>query len=309
MFPAVDQYPASCLFTTDFILPSGSPASLFESNCTGIVDTHFRWMQSNSIDGILVQRFYGQFDDPSFLQLLSQIRTAAEKYNRTFAVEYDLSPIQSTSSSTTTTHNMISELQTDYHTNIVPLTTSPAYLHHSSRPVLELWGIGVDKPKLTAADSSAILHLFRSLHPTPYILLGVPWSWATDATSNPDYYALYTQADAIQPWAVGAYSHENYEEFYNQTTVTDKALTDRLGIKYGPSVTPGGSDRNRQGLGEEGPLGNRYNGSFYGAQLEKMLGLKPAFIFGAMFDEFPESKSAFSFSFSCALLSPRVKES
>ena len=95
MFPAVEQYPEECLFTTNFILPDGSNASLFEFNCTGVVDTHFRWMQENSIDGILVQRFYGEFDDESYLQLLDQIRTAAEKYGRTFAVEYDLSGVES----------------------------------------------------------------------------------------------------------------------------------------------------------------------------------------------------------------------
>ena len=241
-------------------------------------------MQENSIDGILVQRFYGQFEDQSFLQLLDQIRTAAEKYNRTFAVEYDLSAIQSADFT-----NVISEFQNDYLTNIAPLMTSAAYLRQGSRPVIELWGMGVDKTKLNAADCASIFHAIRSANPNPYVLLGVQWSWASDATENADYYDIYVQADAIQPWAVGAYSYDSYEGFYNHTTVSDKALTDSLGIKYGPSITPGGSDRNRQGL--NGPLGNRYNGSFYEAQLKNMLALKPYFIFGAMFDEFPESKS------------------
>lgn len=284
MFPAVEQYPEECLFTTNFILPDGSNASLFESNCTGVVDTHFRWMQENSIDGILVQRFYGEFDDESYLQLLDQIRTAAEKYGRTFAVEYDLSGVESADFT-----NVISELLADYGTNIAPFMTSSAYLHHEGRPVLELWGLGVDKTKLNAADCAAIFHAIRSANPNPFVLLGVQWAWASDATENPDYYNVYIQADVIQPWAVGAYGNDNYESFYNNTSVSDKALTDRLGIKYGPSVTPGGSDRNRRGLGE--PLGNRYNGTFYEAQLYNMLDLKPFFVFGAMFDEFPESKS------------------
>ena len=285
MFPAVEQYPEECLIPTNFILPDGSHASLFESNCTGVVDTHFRWMQENSIDGILVQRFYGEFADQSYLQLLSQIRTAAEKYGRTFAIEYDLSGVQSADFS-----SVVSDILNDYTTNIVPFIASSAYLHHDGRPVLELWGFGINKTQLNAADCATIFHAVRSANPNPYVVLGVPFSWASDATNNPDYYNVYIQADVVQPWAVGAYQDiPTYESLYNSTSVPDKALTDKLGIKYAPSVTPGGSDRNREGKG--GPLGNRYNGTFYEAQLKNMLDLKPFFIFGAMFDEYPESMS------------------
>ncbi|CAL8580662.1 hypothetical protein XPA_006382 [Xanthoria parietina] len=283
MFPAVEQYPQECLFTTNFLLPDRSKAQLFESNCTGVVDTHFRWMQENSIDGILVQRFYGQFEDASFLQLLQQIRTAAEKYGRSFAVEYDLSPIASSDFS-----NVVPSLLNDYTHNIAPLITSPAYLHQDGRPVLELWGFGIDKNKLSAPDCAAIFHALRSANPNPYVVLGVQWDWAFDRTQNPDYYNVYLQADVIQPWAVGPYNDPtSYEGFYQRTSIPDKALTDRLGIKYAPSITPGGSARNREGKGK--PLGNRYNGSYYEAQLKHMLDLKPFFVFGAMFDEFPES--------------------
>ena len=284
MFPAVEQYPEECLFTSDFILPDGSDASLFESNCTGVVDTHFRWMQENSIDGILVQRFYQDIGDQSFLQLLDLVRESAEKYGRTFAVEYDLSSVASANF-----ENVVSRLLDDYSSNITPLMTSSAYLHNEGRPVLELWGFGVNKSQLNAADCATIFHAIRSANPNPYVLLGVQWDWASDATKNPDYYDVYTQADVVQPWAVGAYDYNNYEEKYNDTFVPDKALTDQLGIKYGPSITPGGSARNRAGTG--GPLGNRYNGSFYEAQLKNMLDMKPFFVFGAMFDEYPESKS------------------
>lgn len=247
-------------------------------------------MQENSIDGILVQRFYGQFDDESFLQLLDQIRTAAEKYGRSFAVEYDLSPIQSTDFS-----NVVPELLDDYANHIAPLMTSSAYLHQDGRPVLELWGFGVDKKKLYAADCATIFHAMRSANPNPYVVLGVQWDWAFDRTQDPDYYNVYLQADVIQPWAVGPYNDpSSYEGFYQRTSISDKALTDQLGIKYAPSITPGGSASNRAGKGE--PFGNRYNGTFFEAQLKHMLDLKPFFVFGAMFDEFPESKSLRFFS-------------
>ena len=294
MFPAVEQYPDECLFYTKFGLPDGSLARLFESNCTGVVDTHFRWMQENSIDGILVQRFYGEFEDESYLQLLDQIRTAAEKYGRTFAVEYDLSGVTSADFS-----SVVSELLDDYARNIAPFITSSAYLHHEGRPVLELWGFGVNKAKLNAADCATIFHAMRSANPNPYVLLGVEWDWASDATQNPDFYDVYVQADVIQPWAVGAYDRDFYPTFYNRTSVPDKALTDQIGIKYAPSIQPGGSDRNRNG---GGPLGNRYNGTFYETQLKNMLELNPFFVFGAMFDEYPEGKFWFT-KFRCDIQS------
>lgn len=76
--------------------------------------------------------------------------------------------------------------------------------------------------------------------------MGVQQAWRSEASSNPGYYNLYTQADVIQPWMVGLYDRSNYPGFYTGTTVRDKALTDSLAINYSPVVWPGGSDRNRQ---------------------------------------------------------------
>ncbi|KAL8804509.1 MAG: hypothetical protein Q9182_002517 [Xanthomendoza sp. 2 TL-2023] len=285
MFPAVEQYPRECLFPTNFILPSGARASLFESNCTGVVDTHFRWMQENSIDGILVQRFYGQFNDQSFLQLLQQIRTAAEKYGRAFAVEYDLSGVSSANFG-----SVVSELLDDYTHHIAPLVSSPSYLHHQGRPVIELWGFGINKSQLNAADCASIFRAIRSANPNPYVVLGVQWDWAYDRTNHPDYFNVYTQGDVIQPWSVGAYSDvASYEQKYRDNFVPDKALADRLGLGYAPSILAGSSSRNRD---KGTTFGNRYNGTFYEAQLKHQLDMKPFFVFGSMFDEFPESKSS-----------------
>ncbi|KAI4251641.1 MAG: hypothetical protein LQ352_004735 [Teloschistes flavicans] len=282
MFPAVEQYPQECLFPTNFILPSGAHASLFESNCTGVVDTHFRWMQENSIDGILVQRFYGQYDDQSFLQLLQQIRAAAEKYGRAFAVEYDLSGVSSADFD-----GAVAALLDDYSNHIAPLVSSPSYLHHQGRPVIELWGFGINKDKLSAADCASIFHAIRSANPNPYVVLGVQWDWAYDRTNHPDYFNVYTQGDVIQPWSVGVYSDvASYEQKYRDNFVPDKALADQLGLGYAPSILAGSSSRNRdQGT----TFGNRYNGTFYEAQLKHQLDMKPFFVFGSMFDEFPES--------------------
>lgn len=183
-----------------------------------------------------------QYPEECFLQLLHLIRTAVEKYGRTFAVGYDLSSVRLVDFT-----NVVSELFHNYTTNIVPLMTSSAYLHHEGRPMLELRGIGVDKTTMNAADSAKIFQAMRSAIPSPYILLGLQHDRASDAKSDPDYHNVYIKADVIQPWAVGAYGNDNYQTFNRDTSVLDKALSDRFGIKYAPSITPGGSNRNQRG--------------------------------------------------------------
>ncbi|KAL8685376.1 MAG: hypothetical protein Q9218_007799 [Villophora microphyllina] len=240
-------------------------------------------MQENSIDGILVQRFYGQFEDESFLQLLQQIRTAAENYGRAFAVEYDIGGVSSADFS-----DVVPNLLDDYANHIAPLMNSPAYLHHEGRPVLEIWGLGINQDQLSAADCATIFHALRSANPNPYVVLGVQWDWAFYRTDQRiDYFNVFTQADVIQPWAVGAYDDiPSYEQKYRDNFVPDKALADQLGLKYAPSILAGSSSRNRD---KGTTFGDRYNGTFYEAQLKHQLDMKPFFVFGSMFDEFPES--------------------
>lgn len=69
--PDVSEYPAECLFDTDFTLPNGSKAQFYDNTCEGVVDLHFKWMQQVGVDGILVQRFLGSTDDDSFITVSS----------------------------------------------------------------------------------------------------------------------------------------------------------------------------------------------------------------------------------------------
>lgn len=64
--PDVSEYPAECLFDTDFTLPDGSNAKFYDNTCEGVVDLHFKWMREAGVDGVLVQRFLSHIGDASF---------------------------------------------------------------------------------------------------------------------------------------------------------------------------------------------------------------------------------------------------
>lgn len=61
--PYVADYPQACLEPTNFILSDGAThASWFYSNCSAVVEQHFKYMVKYKIDGIFVQRFYSAID-------------------------------------------------------------------------------------------------------------------------------------------------------------------------------------------------------------------------------------------------------
>jgi hypothetical protein len=72
-------YPATC-----FTYPGGSQASLFSAQDRQTVDRHFEWMQDYGLDGVWLSRFVvGVANHPT------NVRNAAHRTGRTFALMYD----------------------------------------------------------------------------------------------------------------------------------------------------------------------------------------------------------------------------
>jgi hypothetical protein len=96
---------------------------------------HFKWMQQYGTDGVLVQRFVGSTADKRATEdvVLKNVIAGAEKYGRTFAIEYDISggnPETFVQTPQDDWKHLVGDLKT---------TSSPSYQHQKGKPLLSVW--------------------------------------------------------------------------------------------------------------------------------------------------------------------------
>ena len=116
------------------------PAYLFSSRNAKTVSRHFRWMKEYGLDGVLVQRFVSnirakQADGDAVLR---NIMAAAEESGRTFAIEYDIS------GGNPETFGQTLKDDWTYLVDELKVTSHPNYQRHNGKPVLSIWGMGLD---------------------------------------------------------------------------------------------------------------------------------------------------------------------
>ncbi|KAI0860160.1 hypothetical protein F4860DRAFT_230302 [Xylaria cubensis] len=287
MIPDVTGYPADCLFDTPFIRPDGSPAQFYSNDCDGVVDLHFKMMADHGISRAFLQRFYGYINEANggWISVLNSAKAAAEKYGRGFVIEYDLNG--AVTGSTNVTATFLADLAA-----LSDITSSPAYMHHEGKPVIEIWGFGIVN-EVTADDGIAIVAALKNAG--WYVILGVQQAWHAELVENQPgrFGQVYRLADMIQPWTVGSYDINGYQDFLNgRQAVEDAGALRDLGIDSSIVVWPGGSSSNAN-PNEQFDHFPRWNGSFYQMQLDGAVSLKPTFIFGAMFDEVNEGTAIY----------------
>jgi hypothetical protein len=95
-YPDVKEYPAAVMFQTNLgNTHIGNPAKLFTSWQQQTINLHFSWMQQHGIDGAALQRFLGETRDGVFKNnrdsVTVRLRRAAEQYQRSFYIMYDMS--------------------------------------------------------------------------------------------------------------------------------------------------------------------------------------------------------------------------
>ena len=294
MYPDLREFDADELCTVPGMTIGSKPATFFSSGHSKTVARHFEWMQQYGLDGVLVQRFVTDIPGSRAQgdAVLKNVMAAARRYGRVFAIEYDISGANP--------ETVVSVLQQDwkYLEETLAVTAHPGYLRHDGRPVVSVWGIGLNETRHPPEDPEVALQLidwFRSEAKVAY-MGGTPAYWRTlsnDSLRDERWSSVYAAMDAIQPWTVGRYSNvAGMDRWKTERIEPDLAATAARGQLYMPVIFPGFSwyNLNRTSPQNQIPR-NRgeflwrqaYNARSAGAQALKI----------AMFDEVNESTAMF----------------
>lgn len=281
-YPDVTEYPAGVMFQTDLgNLNDGRPAKLFSSYPAATIDLHFKWMQQYGIDGAALQRFLGETRDGVFKasrdSITVRMRRAAEKYQRSFYIMYDMA-----ADDTTYFKNDWLHIE-----NNLQVVNSPYYAHQDGKPVICIWGFGFNHRLNAPAASLAIINWLKAKG--YYVIGGVPTYWRTETNdSYTGYSQVYNAFDMISPWSVGRFGdNAGADNFKTNLLQPDLAYCNANGIDYQPVIFSGFAWSNWNG-GTRNQI-RRNKGEFYWRQLYniKNLGMSTAYV--AMFDEYDEA--------------------
>ncbi|MEO0453908.1 MAG: glycoside hydrolase family 71/99-like protein [Verrucomicrobiota bacterium] len=302
-WPDVDELGEATLYDTPFLHADGSTAKVFSSADPVVADIHLQWMKTYGIDGLFLQRFtvdvvgfHHQSDllNPSNNLVLENIRSAANKYQRAFALMYDLSGMPK---------GEMQRVMDDWKelNDELDLLHHPSYLRDQGRPVVAIWGVGFsDGRKYDLEDVRELIDFFK--HDPDYggcsIVLGVPTYWRSldrDTVSDPSFHELIKEVDVVLPWYVGRFGgSERAFELEDELYGPDAAWCKENGLGYLPVIFPGFSWANRYAH-ENRPFDHipREDGLFLWAQAVSAKRGGAEMLYIAMFDEMDEGTQIF----------------
>lgn len=276
MWPDVSQYPPHVLEkAADVKLRSGKQAHLFSSAWPEVVDTHFRWMRENNIDGAFLQRFVNDnFNSISGRPewVLANVRAAANREGRIWAIEYDVSGYPD--------DKLLETLKTDWKWFVdkFRLLDDPNYAREDGKPVVFIWGMPFPNRNFKPETANAVVDFFRN-DPTyggNHVIGGIPNNWREMEPAWQEHFKKY---ECVLAWMSARYAE-------------DIADFKKLGLSYYSHVMPGFSWANLKHL----PSGDntveytpRDEGKFYWDQLTKAAQAGSDRLFVGMFDEYDEA--------------------
>lgn len=272
MWPFMENYrPENVYRAGSLELGDGRPAYLFSSGDLDTVRTHFRWMRQYNIDGVYLQRFVtrnnsGYYGAKEFV--LHNVRQAAREEGRVWALEYDVSSLD-------TDPNPLEVMQNDWNwlVNQAGILDDPRYLHENGKPVLFIWGFSVSGRDFTVAQANEILDWFRTHN--LYLIGGVSSTWE----NKTDWYSHYRKYDQLLAWQEDSLSELNQE----------KQLLESWGMRLLPHVWPGFSWANLKQLQPGEQYTARTRGQFYWTRIATALDSGADQLFLGMFDEYDEA--------------------
>ncbi|HTB52216.1 MAG TPA: putative Ig domain-containing protein, partial [Ferruginibacter sp.] len=247
-------------------LGNGQPANLFSSYTDQTINTQFLWMQQNGIDCAALQRFDPVGGEgPIRDAMAAKVKIAAEAHNVKFYIMYDVSGWT----------NMSTEMPNDWTTKMSAYTSSPAYAKQNGKPVVCIWGLGLDDANhpFTDAQCVAVINWFKSQG--CYVIGGVRGEWRTTTDGFTDTYNAFNM---ISPWEIGKIgSIADEDNYYNNTNIADQAYCTAHGIDYQPCILPG-----------DVSVHQRVHGNFMWEQFYNMKKMGAQGLYISMFDEFNE---------------------
>ena len=286
MWPDMSEY-THAYPAPGFTYPGGAQAYLFSSHDQQTVDRHFDWMMDYGIDGVFLSRFVVTVaSHPT--NVLVNVRNAANRTGRTFALEYDLS--------SQATNTLLTRLTNDWRWLVdnLHITDDPRYLHHNGKPMLMIWGFFTDRFSTNLAHQ--IIDFFKT-DPTYGVTLvgGGQWWWRTETA--PGWSNVFRRFDVYSPWNVGNYSLNGTNKYASTAYWSqDLAAARSAGMLYLPVIYPGFSWDNLMRLPPGTSKISRLGGDFLWRQFYDAanLGLDMAYV--AMFDEVDEGTAIFKVS-------------
>lgn len=298
MYPDLSEFDRRDLCAVPGFTIGGHPAYLFSAWNPKIVSRHFRWMKDYGLDGVLVQRFVVSIPArrASGDVLLKNIMAAAKEHGRVFAIEYDI-----TGSDPQTFFDAMRE-DWKYLVEDLKVTAHPSYLRHRGRPLLSVWGMGLEDPRHQPRDPGAaksVVRWFKLEAPEALRVTymgGVPSRWRTlnsDAQKDPGWSEVYAMMDVIQPWTVGRYRDEAGADRWKEEFLTpDLTRTRENSQEYMPVIFPGFSWANLKKDNKPNAI-PRNGGTFLWRQAFNARTAGAAMLKIAMFDEVNEGTAVF----------------
>lgn len=292
MWPDLREYDADELYPTSFTYSGGSTAGLYSAFNYKTVERHVKWMKDYGIDGVFVQRFIGEAKSVQFKpvrdKVLQNIRDGAGKYGRVFVNMYDISGGNATT--------IVDDIKNDWMHIVddLDIISSGRYLHHEGKPLLAIWGFGVNGRPGTPADAVALIQWLKSGAEEKYratVMGGIDPGWQGHSA---DWKNAYMQFDIISPWAVGRYSDDAGADNFRTTKIAPDLVTlNGTGIDYMPVVFAGFSWWNlKDGASPLNQIPRR-GGRFMWRQFYNAVDAGCNMIYVAMFDEVDESTAIF----------------
>ncbi|MDR2462390.1 MAG: hypothetical protein LBD30_01245 [Verrucomicrobiales bacterium] len=276
MWPEIKDYPPSALEKAcDVKLLSGKPAYLFSSAWPEVARTHFKWMRENNIDGAFVQRFLtdGMYSEnkkhPEWI--MGNVRAAANREGRIWAVEYDVSGYRD--------DKLLEGITRDWKWFVdeFGLKKDPSYAREGGRLVVFIWGMPFDNRKISVETANAVVDWFKNdpQYGSNYVIGGIPGNWRNMSDEWKEHFKRF---DALLCWMSQKYAE-------------DLADFKAWGVDYWPHVKPGFSWANLKHIptGSQQAFTPRRGGAALEEQIDKAVAAGGDRFFVGMFDEYDES--------------------